>query len=81
MYDSNDPIFMSVDWRYLLRHGACWDGIKKFNDIFPDGLELEWCQATVELLNQIFSVDEVDWFANMFLLPKFTSRVYQAPPF
>jgi len=81
MYDSNDPIFVSVDCPDLLRLGACLDGITKFNDTFPDGLEFEWCQATVELLEQIFSREEVDWFADGRDLPKYCARAYQAPPF
>src|SRR3972149_2911938 len=57
MYDDNEPISLSIDYEFLSVLGACYEGLKEFNRVFPEGVTFDWTAETVALLEQIFPCD------------------------
>src|SRR3972149_4209191 len=62
MYDDNEPISLSIDYEFLSVLGACYEGLKEFNRVFPEGVTFDWTAETVALLEQIFPYLSLDCY-------------------
>src|SRR3989304_3773195 len=80
MYDDNEPISLSIDYEFLSVLGACYEGLKEFNRVFPEGGTFDWTAETVALLEQIFPILLVDWLRATLDLPSFATPYQAANP-
>src|SRR3972149_3842902 len=79
MYDDNEPISLSIDYEFLSVLGACYEGLKEFNRVFPEGVTFDWTAETVALLEQIFPFLFVDWFRATLAPPIFCTPFLPPP--
>src|SRR3990172_203826 len=79
MYDDNEPISLSIDYEFLSVLGACYEGLKEFNTLFPRRFAFKWTEENFYFPKKIFPFPIWGLFRRPLGPPSF-STPFLAPP-